>query len=128
MRLQACHRTIHCTALPPVWGVGATAKVSGWTAHGDGAALDASRPESIIGGTMKTKGIHSDPSVRMGKPVIAGTRLTIARILEQLAAGETNEQIREAHPRWTRKAGLAAFADAAEARRKPPPEEAAGTA
>jgi len=74
---------------------------------------------------MKTKLIHSDPSVMMGKPVIAGTRITVALILEKLAAGETMEQILEAHPRLTRKAVLAALAYAAEAMRNPPPEKAA---
>jgi uncharacterized protein (DUF433 family) len=74
---------------------------------------------------MKTKLIHSDPSVMMGKPVIAGTRITVELILEKLAAGETVEQILEAHPRLTRKAVLAALAYAAEALRNPPPEKAA---
>jgi len=39
----------------------------------------------------------------MGKPVIAGTRITGELILEKLAAGETIEEILEAHPRLTRK-------------------------
>lgn len=38
----------------------------------------------------------------MGKPVIAGTRITVELILEKLAAGETVEQIVDAHPRLTR--------------------------
>jgi uncharacterized protein (DUF433 family) len=46
--------------------------------------------------------IHSDPSIMMGKPVIAGTRIIVELILEKLAAGETVEQILEAHPRLTR--------------------------
>lgn len=76
-------------------------------------ALDASRAWSIIGGHMKTKLIHADPSVMMGKPVIAGTRITVELILEKLAAGETVEQLLEAHPRLTRRAVLAALAYAA---------------
>ncbi len=32
--------------------------------------------------------ILSDPSVMMGKPVIAGTRITVELILEKLAAGK----------------------------------------
>lgn len=59
--------------------------------------------------------IHSDPSVMMGKPVIAGTRITVELILEKLAAGETIDQILEAHPRLTREAIYAALAFAAEA-------------
>lgn len=59
--------------------------------------------------------IVSDPAVMMGKPVIAGTRITVELILEKLAAGETVEQILEAHPRLTREAIKAALAFAAEA-------------
>jgi len=58
--------------------------------------------------------IRSDPSIMMGKPVITGTRITVELILEKLAAGETVEQILEAHPRLTRKAIQAALAFAAE--------------
>jgi len=61
--------------------------------------------------------IKSDPSIMMGKPVIAGTRITVELILEKLAAGETIEQILEAHPRLTREAIQAALAFAAEALR-----------
>ena len=61
--------------------------------------------------------IQSDPSTMMGKPVIAGTRITVELVLEKLAAGETVEQIIEAHPRLTREAIQAALAFAAEALR-----------
>jgi len=61
--------------------------------------------------------IVSDPTIMMGKPVIGGTRLTVELILEKLAAGETIEQILEAHPRLTRAAISAALAFAAEALR-----------
>ena len=37
--------------------------------------------------------VVSDPKVMMGKPVIAGTRITVELILEKLAAGETVEQL-----------------------------------
>ena len=50
---------------------------------------------------MDTKLIQSHPSIMMGKPVVAGTRITIELILEKLAAGETAEQLLEAHPRLT---------------------------
>ena len=53
--------------------------------------------------------IQSDPSVIMGKPVIAGTRITVELILEKLAAGESIEQIVDAHPRLTKEAVLAAL-------------------
>jgi uncharacterized protein (DUF433 family) len=61
--------------------------------------------------------IQSDPSIMMGKPHIAGTRITVELILEKLACGETVEQILEAHPRLTQKAIQAALAFAAEALR-----------
>ena len=61
--------------------------------------------------------ILSDPNVMMGKPVVAGTRITVELILEKLSAGETIEQILEAHPRLTREAIQAALAFAAEALR-----------
>lgn len=53
--------------------------------------------------------IHSDPRVMMGKPVIAGTRITAERILEKMGAGETIEQTLESHPHLTREAVLAAI-------------------
>lgn len=37
----------------------------------------------------------------MGKPVVAGTRITVELILEKLAAGEPTEQILDEHPRLT---------------------------
>ncbi len=53
--------------------------------------------------------IVSDPRVMMGKPVVAGTRISVELILEKLAAGETIEQLLDAHPRLTRPAVLAAL-------------------
>ena len=61
--------------------------------------------------------IQSDPSIMMGKPVVAGTRITVELILEKLAAGETIEELIRDHPRLTRKAILAAIAFAGEALR-----------
>jgi len=68
---------------------------------------------------MKTwrEWIVSNPSVMMGKPVIVGTRITVELILEKLAAGETIDELLEAHPRLTREAIQAALAFAAEALR-----------
>lgn len=61
--------------------------------------------------------ISSDPKIMMGKPTIAGTRITVESILEKLAAGETVEQIVSAHPRLTPESVRAAIAFAAEALR-----------
>jgi len=41
--------------------------------------------------------ITSDPAVMMGKPVVAGTRLTVEFILEELAAGTSVEQLVTSH-------------------------------
>ena len=61
--------------------------------------------------------IVSNPAVMMGKPVVAGTRITVELILEKLAAGESVEQIVEAHPRLTPEAIRAALDFAARALR-----------
>ncbi len=59
--------------------------------------------------------IRSDPRIMMGKPVVAGTRITVELILDKLAAGETVDQILDAHPRLTEESVRAALAFAAEA-------------
>jgi uncharacterized protein (DUF433 family) len=64
-----------------------------------------------------TKLVVSNPTVMMGKPVIAGTRITVELVLDKLAAGETVEQILDAHPRLSRKGIQAALAFASEALR-----------
>jgi uncharacterized protein (DUF433 family) len=51
---------------------------------------------------MNQSTIVSDPQIMMGKPVVAGTRITVELILEKLAAGETIEDLLTAHPRLTR--------------------------
>ena len=61
--------------------------------------------------------IHTDFNIMMGKPVIIGTRIPVELILEKIAAGETYEQIIEAHPRLDRQKILAAVAFAAESLR-----------
>ena len=63
---------------------------------------------------MGTQGITSDPAVMMGKPVVEGTRITVESILETLGAGQTIEQVLEAHPRLTREGVLAAVRFGAE--------------
>jgi len=59
--------------------------------------------------------IVSNPSIMMGKPVVAGTRITVELILEKLAAGETIQQIIEAHPRLNAQAIQAALGFASQA-------------
>ncbi len=53
----------------------------------------------------------------MGKAVITGTRITVELILDKLAAGETMDQILDAHPRLTKESIQAALAFAAGALR-----------
>ena len=66
---------------------------------------------------MNNTRIVSDPQIMMGKPVIAGTRLTVELILEKLAAGETVEMLLAAHPRLTQEGIQAALAYAAQTMR-----------
>ena len=61
--------------------------------------------------------IISDPKIMMGKPTVAGTRITVELILEKLAAGETIDQILSEHPRLTVEGIRAAIAFAADALR-----------
>ena len=63
----------------------------------------------------KDKLIVSNPSIMMGKPVIAGTRITVEIILEKLAAGENIDQILKAHPRLTNESIHAALGFTAKA-------------
>lgn len=45
--------------------------------------------------------IQSNPKIMMGKPVVAGTRITVELILEKLAAGESMEQLLYEYPTLT---------------------------
>ncbi len=58
--------------------------------------------------------IVSDPQVMMGKPVVAGTRVTVDLILEKLGSGESIEAVLASHPRLTREDIQAAFGYAAD--------------
>jgi uncharacterized protein (DUF433 family) len=53
---------------------------------------------------QQRKAITKDEGVMLGKPTIAGTRLTVELILEKLAAGEGVGQIVESYPRLDREA------------------------
>ena len=66
---------------------------------------------------MQRQWIVSNPKMMLGKLVIAATRITVELIFEKLAAGETIEQILEAHPHLTREAILTALAFARDALR-----------
>jgi len=53
--------------------------------------------------------IKSDPKIMMGKPVVAGTRITVELILEKLSNGESIQQILKEHPQLEKKAIFAAL-------------------
>lgn len=59
--------------------------------------------------------IIASPDIMLGKPAIAGTRITVEHILRELGAGTTTEQLLEMHPHLTREAILAALDYAADA-------------
>lgn len=50
---------------------------------------------------MAAARIVSDPKVMLGKPVIAGTRITVEFVLEELAHGQSVEALVESHPTLT---------------------------
>ena len=59
-------------------------------------------------------GITVDPSVRFGKPVIKGTRISVELIMRKLAGGYTFEKILEAYPHLNREQLAAACEYAAD--------------
>jgi len=61
--------------------------------------------------------IVSDPNVMLGKPTIAGTRITVKLILELLSGGATVEEILIDYPHLTREGITGALAFAADALR-----------
>lgn len=61
--------------------------------------------------------IVSDPAVMLGKPVIAGTRITVELILELLSSGATPDDILKEYPHLARAGINAALAFAADALR-----------
>jgi uncharacterized protein (DUF433 family) len=57
--------------------------------------------------------IVSDPKVLMGKPVIAGTRISVELVLEEIGAGASVDDLLHAYPHLTREQVLAAVRFAA---------------
>ena len=70
---------------------------------------------------MATQLITCDPNILGGKPVVAGTRITVELVVEKLGAGETVEELIEelieAHPNLTPESIRAALSFAAQAMR-----------
>ena len=61
------------------------------------------------------KRIVIDPNVMLGKPVIAGTRITVEQVLRKLAASMSVEELLRDYPRLTREDIQAALAYASDA-------------
>jgi uncharacterized protein (DUF433 family) len=59
--------------------------------------------------------IVSDPAIMLGKPCVAGTRITVEHILRELAAGSTVEQLLQDYPRLNEEDVRAALTFAARA-------------
>ena len=67
----------------------------------------ATRPTSAL--------IVTDPDILAGKPVIAGTRISVQLILEKMRDGWTINNLLDDYPHLTREQIVAALAYAAEA-------------
>jgi uncharacterized protein (DUF433 family) len=59
--------------------------------------------------------IVSNPKVLFGKPTVAGTRISVELILEELGAGTSVDDLLREYPRLTRDQVLAAIRFAAQA-------------
>ena len=69
-----------------------------------------------------------DPNIMMGKPVIAGTRVTVELILEELGSGRSFDDLLASYPHINRDSLLAAIAYAARVlRREARPQHDVGT-
>ena len=55
------------------------------------------------------QGVVIDPKIMLGKPVIAGTRVTVEQILRLLAQGQTTKEILENFPYLTKEGVEAAL-------------------
>ena len=45
--------------------------------------------------------IHQNPKVLLGKPVFIGTRISVEMILEEMAAGDSPEELLKSYPHLT---------------------------
>lgn len=64
--------------------------------------------------------IVTDQAILVGKPVVAGTRISVELILGRLAFGWSVDEVVEAYPHITREDVLAALAFAADVLRQRP--------
>ncbi|MDH5398151.1 MAG: DUF433 domain-containing protein [Cyclobacteriaceae bacterium] len=61
-----------------------------------------------------TQRITHNPDIMLGKPVIAGTRITVELLLRKLSEGMTIEQVLTAYPHLAREDVYAALAYASD--------------
>lgn len=80
----------------------------------NGEQADAGQPRRLY------PGIESDPEILYGKPVIQGTRLSVELILQNLAAGDSFEDLLDDYPALRREDILAAIGYAAHLAARPP--------
>ncbi len=66
------------------------------------------------------KRIVTNPAILAGKPIVAGTRISVELILDCLASGWSVDTVVEAYPNITPEDVLAALAFAADVMRKKP--------
>ena len=64
---------------------------------------------------MTTTAIVSDPNILCGKPCIAGTRISVQLVLEELAAGLSVDEFLTQYPHITREQVRATLEYAADA-------------
>ena len=62
---------------------------------------------------MKEELIVSDPKILSGKPIVKGTRISVAFILQCFASGMTTEEILHGYPTLTHEGIIAALEYAA---------------
>jgi uncharacterized protein (DUF433 family) len=64
------------------------------------------------------KYIHQNPKILVGKPVFIGTRISVEMVLDELAAGDSVDQVLQNYPRLTREHVRAALAFASASLRR----------
>ncbi|NML41199.1 DUF433 domain-containing protein [Chitinophaga sp. G-6-1-13] len=60
--------------------------------------------------------IESNTEIMLGKPVVKGTRITVALVLQRLAEGASVEELMEAYPALTPTSVMAVLAYASDKR------------
>lgn len=80
--------------------------------------MTASGPGRSLIGMDYASRISIDPAVRFGKPCVRGTRITVGDVLDYLASGMTEAEVRADFPSLSHEDILACLAFAAERERR----------